>query len=92
MATLSPHSNDAHAITESYSRADQAERQHDMDEQKKFHEMLKNMMHSMAQRRTNFTAMCHVMLGFLTAPLMTLSMSLQVSLPKNRLTFEDFKP
>jgi hypothetical protein len=63
-----------------------------MDEQKKFHNMLKDMMYSVAQRRTNFTAICHVMLGLITAPLMTLSMSLQVSLPKNRVTFDDFKP
>jgi len=46
MADHSPHSNDAHAIQQSYSQADQAERQHDMDEQKKFHNMLKDMMHS----------------------------------------------
>lgn len=43
--------------------------------------MLKDMMYNVAQRRANCTALSHVMLGLFTAPLMTLSISLQASAP-----------
>ena len=49
-------------------------------------------MYSVAQRRANCTALSHVMLGFITAPLITLSMSMQVSMPQYRVTMESMLP
>jgi len=46
------------------------------------------MMYQVAQRRANSTAASHVLLSFITAPILTLSTSLQISLPKNLVTLE----
>lgn len=59
-----------------HSEADQKEREHEREEQAKFHNMLKDMMYTVAQRRANSTAVSHVVLGLVTAPLLTLSISL----------------
>ena len=60
-----------------------------MQQQQEFHSLLKEMMYKVAQRRANSTALAHVMLSFIVAPLFTLSTSLQVSLPQNRKTILD---
>ena len=36
--------------------------------------------------------MSHVLLGFITAPLMTLSISMQASIPTNRITIANIVP
>lgn len=51
--------------------------------------MLKKMMYEVNTRKSTATAMAHVGLSFLTAPLLTLSTSLQVSNPMARVTLED---
>ena len=51
--------------------------------------MLKDMMYQVNNRRVYATAMAHIALSFLTAPLLTLSTSLQVSMPMSRVTLED---
>lgn len=81
-----------HVIEASHSKADEKEREHDRREQAQFHEMLKDMMYTVAQRRANSTALSHVLLGFVTAPLVTLSISLQASLPQNRVSLNDILP
>jgi hypothetical protein len=47
------------------------------------------MMYEANIRRTYATALAHVGLSFLTAPLLTLSTSLQISSPMTRVTLED---
>jgi len=54
--------------------------------------MLKDMMYTVAQRRANSQALSHITLGMLTAPLLTLSISMQASLPQNRLSLQDIMP
>ena len=51
--------------------------------------MLKDMMYQVNNRRVYATAMAHIFLSFLTAPLMTLSTSLQISMPMTRMTLDD---
>ena len=51
--------------------------------------MLKNMMYEVNTRKSTATAMAHASLSFLTAPLLTLSTSLQVSNPMARVTLDD---
>jgi|LauGreDrversion4_2_1035121.scaffolds.fasta_scaffold2970141_1 hypothetical protein len=50
------------------------------------------MMYTVAQRRANSTAASHVLLGLVTAPLLTLSMSMQASLPSNRVSLLNILP
>ncbi len=75
-----------------HSTADAEERAHEREQQRQFHELLKEMMYSVAQRRANTTAVSHVLLGLVTAPLMTLSISLQASIPTNRVSLLDILP
>lgn len=75
-----------------HSTADAEERAHERQQQQQFHELLKEMMYSVAQRRANSTAVSHVVLGMVTAPLMTLSISLQASIPTNRVSMLDILP
>lgn len=63
-----------------------------MSQQKEFHNLLKDMMYSVAQRRANATAISHIVLGLITAPLITMSISLQASLPQNRVTMLNLLP
>ena len=49
-------------------------------------------MYEVNNRRTYATALAHVCLSFFTAPLLTLSTSLQVSAPMTRMTLEDLSP
>ena len=72
-----------------HSEAEFAERKAEITEQKEFHKLLKEMMYEVTNRRTYATAMAHICLSFLTAPLLTLSTSLQVSSPMTRMTLED---
>ena len=75
-------------MPKSHSEAEFAEKKKEIDEQKEFHKLLKDMMYEVSNRRTYATAMAHICLSFLTAPLMTLSTSLQVSSPMSRVTLE----
>ena len=75
-------------MPKSHSEAEFAEKKKEIDEQKEFHKLLKDMMYEVSNRRTYATAMAHICLSFLTAPLMTLSTSLQVSTPMSRVTLE----
>ncbi len=59
-----------------HSEAEYEERKAEIDEQKQFHKLLKDMMYEANIRRTYATALAHVGLSFLTAPLLTLSTSL----------------
>ena len=54
--------------------------------------MLRTMMYQVNNRRTYATAMAHVCLSFFTAPLLTLSTSLQCSMPMARITLENLNP
>jgi hypothetical protein len=58
------------------SLSEQAERKHDMQVNEEFHDLLGEMMYSSAQRRANCTAFSHLLLSFMTAPLLTISTSL----------------
>lgn len=76
-------------MPKSHSEAEFAERKQEITEQKEFHRLLKDMMYEVTTRRTYATALAHICLSFLTAPLLTLSTSLQVSSPLTRVTLED---
>ena len=71
-----------------HSEAEFAEKKKEINEQKEFHKLLKDMMYEVTNRRVYATATAHILLSFLTAPLMTLSTSLQVSSPMTRVTLE----
>ena len=72
-----------------HSEAEFAERKQEITEQKEFHTLLKDMMYEVNKRKTSATAIAHICLSFFTAPLLTLSTSLQVSMPMTRITLED---
>ena len=65
-------------IPRQHSEAEFAEKKAEIAEQKEFHDLLRNMMYDINNRRTYASALAHVCLSFLTAPLLTLSTSLQV--------------
>lgn len=71
------------------SEAEFAEKKAEITQQKEFHEMLRAKMYEVNKYKINATAVGHVFLSFLTAPLLTLSTSLQVSMPMNKLTLEN---
>jgi outer membrane biogenesis lipoprotein LolB len=62
-----------------------------MEDQQKFHDLLREHMQRISQRKAAFTAGSHVLLSFLTAPMFTLSASLQMSVDKNAVTMQEFK-
>jgi len=63
-------------VPKSHSEAEFAEKKQEITEQKEFHTLLKTMMYEVNTRKMYATAMGHVCLSFLTAPLLTLSTSL----------------
>ena len=63
-------------MPKSHSEAEFAERKTEIEEQKEFHKLLKDMMYDVTKRKTHATAAAHIFLSFLTAPLLTLSTSL----------------
>ena len=71
-----------------FSEAELAQRTDEITQQAEFHDMLRKMMYEVNTRRSTATAIAHVGLSFLTAPLLTLSTSLQISRPANRVTLE----
>ena len=74
------------------SEAVAAERQADIDQQNEFHDLLKDMMYKVSGRQANSTAVAHIALATVVAPLLTLSTSLQCSIPINRVTMENLNP
>ena len=50
------------------------------------------MMYDVSRRQANATAAAHIALSSIMAPLLTLSTSLQCSLPQNRVTMEHINP
>ena len=74
-----------------FSEAELAQRTDEITQQAEFHDMLKQMMYEVNTRRSTATSIAHVGLSFLTAPLLTLSTSLAVSQPANRVTLESFE-
>ena len=57
-----------------------------MEEQEKFHNLLREQMHKISQRKVYMTACSHILLSLVTAPLFTVSTSLQISNPNNVVT------
>ena len=49
-------------------------------------------MYKVSGRQANSTAVAHVALASVVAPLLTLSTSLQCSIPNNRVTMENLNP
>jgi hypothetical protein len=53
-----------------------AEHERDANNQTEFHNLLGDMMYTIAQRRANSQAAAHLILSFLMAPILTTSTSL----------------
>ena len=49
-------------------------------------------MYQVSQRRANSTAVAHFLLSFVTAPLLTISTSLQISVQQNKVRLIDINP
>ena len=73
------------------SESQSIEYEQGMQDQEKFHLLLREHMQKIQSRKAYFTAFGHILLSMLSAPLFTLSASLQLSLPQNIVTMQEFK-
>ena len=73
------------------SESQALEYQQGIEDQKKFHALLHEHTKAISTRKAYFTAVSHILLSFVTAPLFTLGTSLQLSISYNAVTLQEFK-
>lgn len=73
------------------SMQEQVEMRQGLEDQQKFHELIREHMSHIAERKATFTGASHILLAFITAPLFTISASMQLSINSNAVTMQEFR-